>query len=245
MLLVGACVEATPAPTYARYLAVVQDPGLREPAACAGLAGSVGGDCELTIAGRRLDAGGAAEAVCGDVRAGVWRSECWFLAAEAAGAAGRDGYAAQLCRRSGPFAEDCAQHLWQGALHRQMHGRADALPEAVAVASRTHDRWATKLAWTGDFSGRFWGLGFELAFSGQPIDPGRCDGLAPERRGQCARAAEALLSRELAPALERAGVELCALPPGAAAVAPWLPLVPDPRLDAVVEQRRMARCPPP
>ena len=125
-----------------------------------------------------------------------------------------------------------------------MHGRADALRRP----SRSHPGPTTAgpRSWPDRrFLGRFWGLGFELAFSGQPIDPGRCDGLAPERRGQCARAAEALLSRELAPALDRAGVELCALPSGAAAVAPWLPLVPDPRLDAVVEQRRMARCPPP
>ena len=228
----------------ADYAAVLGDPDLRDPAACARLeAEGLAGDCALVVAERRLAGPEPAEAVCAPVPAGRWRDECFFVAAEAAEDAGRDGRAAALCQQAGGFREDCAQHLWQGALYRVARRPRQPLSVLEAEATPLHDRWAQHLQWTDGFSARFWEHAFQLAFIGAELDLDRCEDVSVSLQAVCQAGAVALLEQELAPALARGGRALCALPARADALGPTLPAVSHPALDAVVRSRQQQLCP--
>lgn len=228
-----------------RYRAALADPTARSPAACAELRDpTLAGDCGLVVAQRRLQAGDSAERACASVPDGIWQAECWFVAAEAAAALDRDGRAAALCRRAGPVAEDCAQHLWQGALHDLARRPGGDLAALVTSAERLHRRWSGPLAWTADFDDRFWAQAFQGAALAGGFDPGRCAGLSPPAAARCEAAMVELFSRELAPALARAGVDLCALPAHAEAVAPYLQAAPHAAFDPVVRARHAEVCGP-
>ena len=228
-----------------RYRAALADPEQRSPAACAGLRdASLAGDCGLVVAQRRLEAGEAAEVACAPVPEGTWRSECWFVAAEAAAVRDLDGRAAALCRRAGSLDEDCAQHLWQGALHALTRRPGGDLVALTDSAERLHRRWAGLLTWTTDFDARFWAQAFQGAALSGGFDPARCAALLEPAAGRCEAAMVELFSRELAPGLARAGVELCALPPTVVAVAPYLRAAPHPAFGPVVRARHAEVCAP-
>lgn len=240
MAWVAAC-QPDPVAVYAQ---VLSDDGQLDPAACDPVTDpALRSDCLLVVATRRLmGVGEPAEAACAEVPAGTWRAECLFVAAEQAAADKRDGRAAALCKQAGPFAEDCAQHLWQDALYRVARRPQQPLPDMVRAATPLHDTWAGYLRWTGDFHTRFWRLAFELAFTGSRIDPARCDAVDPALQGACVAGAVGLVERELAPALARGGLSLCTLEPRITALGPALPAAPDPRLDAVVAARQAELC---
>lgn len=50
----------------------------------------------------------AASRACSQLRAGLWRDECWFALADALQLVGDD--AMELCGRAGRFSSDCADH---------------------------------------------------------------------------------------------------------------------------------------
>ncbi len=214
-------------------------------AACAGIqAVDLRGDCQLLAARPDAEGGARAEGVCGRIDAGSWQDECWFQSAEAAARAGREGRAAALCRKAGPFAADCAQHLWQGDLYT-LSIQAPDPQQLLPRAERLHARWAPHLDDGADFDRRFWALAFQQSLVGGRIDLGRCAGLPQARLDQCRGALVERYGRDLAPALERAGLDLCQLrPAGVADLDAALPAAPDPALDALLVQRVAASCGP-
>jgi hypothetical protein len=244
-LLVACAGTADPAGDRARYLGVLREP--RGPtgerlARCAQIGDrDLRGDCALAVAqqeGRRPD--GAIERICPEVPDGVWQHECWFLAAEAARRRGQEDAAVELCVRSGPFTEDCAQHLWQGEVHRLIHDRGPvAFGLQLPAARRAHDAWAARLGAGEAFSSRFWAKYYQNGFEGvgARVDLGACAPLPEADAARCASAAVELYARELRPRAEREGVDLCRRPPWTSAeLERVVPCAPDPRLDAVLAE---------
>lgn len=228
----------------ADYATVLSEPGLREPAACEGLpTEELLGDCALVVAERRLAARELAETVCAEVPPGRWRFECFFVAAEAAAADSREGRAAALCQQAGSFREDCAQHLWQDALYRLARRPRQRLSALEVLATPLHDRWSGHLRWTEGFSARFWEHAFGLAFVGAVLDLERCQEVSSALQPACIAGGVSLFERELAPALARTGMDLCALPARADALGPALVAVSHPTLDGVVTARKRRLCP--
>ncbi|MFT5684873.1 MAG: hypothetical protein ACI8RZ_005818 [Myxococcota bacterium] len=205
---------------------------------------ALSGDCALVVVAQAGDPG----ALCGDVPAGMWREECWFLAAEATNRDGDALGAAALCQRSGRFALDCAQHLWQTPVHTLIHGPgADAFVEVLPKAEALYAAWLPIMGEQTDFSERFWTKFFGNGFEGQPppIDLGWCAPLSADHQAACVSAGVAHYSREIGPSVERAGglEAMCALQtPGAAALSEWLAAVPDPRMDAEAARRVVEIC---
>jgi len=242
--LLAACAGAAdPAGDRARYLGVLREP--RGPvdarlARCAEIGDAdLRGDCALAVAqqeGRRPQ--GAISRVCPEVPEGVWRQECWFLAAEAARRRGEEEAAVELCARSGPFAEDCAQHLWQGEVYRLIHDRGPvAFGPQLSAARRAHDAWAARLGAGEAFSSRFWAKYYQNGFEGvgARVDLEACAPLPDADAARCVAAGVELYARELRPRAEREGVDLCRTPPWTSAeLAGVVPCTPDPRLDAVL-----------
>ena len=203
------------------------------------------GDCALSVASRPGQPPGA---LCGQVPAGVWQEECWFVAAEAINRRGDAEGAARLCLRAGRFSLDCAQHLWQTPVHRLIHDRGaaafvDLLPDAQALYSA----WAPLMVERTDFAERFWAKFYGNGFEGQgtPVDLGWCAELPAEHRRRCRAAGVAHYAREIGPHVEQAGalLEMCALPAAdVQALAPWIAAAADPALDAIAAQRVVEIC---
>jgi len=232
------------------YRQVVSDRRIAPEAGLASCAtirdATLAGDCALhvtSVEARRPE--GRPARWCPEVPEGVWRDECWFIAAEQANRSKRAQAAADFCQRSGAFVDDCAQHLWQSEVRALIHRRgsrsfSDALPAAEAV----HTRWSPLLASTTDFDARFWAKFFQNGFEGQGgfVDLTHCDAVPKAALAErCVEAGRQLYDRELAPRLGHAGVDLCTMAPGeegwSTALLHWLPCRPDPRLDAVVAAR--------
>jgi hypothetical protein len=178
----------------------------------------------------------------------MWREECWFLAAEASNRSGDSLSAAALCQKSGRFALDCAQHLWQTPVHGLIHGPgAEAFAAVLPRAEALYDAWAPLMVAQTDFEERFWSKFFGNGFEGQgePVDLGWCSPLPTARRGACDAAGVAHYAREIGPRVEQAGglEAMCALTaPGVASLSRWLTAAPDPRLDAEAARRVVEIC---
>ncbi len=264
--LLAACVgrpeAARRAEAYAAALAAPLDP--EDPLApCAALAAAdpaaraLRGDCEVD---RALRADGDPGRWCPAVHGSPWREECWFQAAEARQRAGDPAGAAELCRRTGPFLDDCAWHLAQEDLARL----ARRVPAERALARFSEARaayaaWAPLLGEGTRFRRVFWRRFYGMAFAGrQPIRPSLCEALIPAEAGPEGRpacrlgAAEAFLDR-LRARLDRpeARARLCAAAPDLAASLAALGDVEaedSPLLEAVLAERRAIACdgaPPP
>jgi len=251
--LCGACSAASPDTSRAReaYLAVLTQPHIQpEPglAACADISDpQLAGDCALfvvSVEARRRD--GRPARWCEQVPDGVWRAECWFVAAEASKRSRKLAEAAAYCMEAGPFRNDCAQHLWQSEVHGLIHRRGPAaFGEQLPAAEALHDKWAPMLAESSDFGDRFWAKFYQNGFEGRGgrVDLTHCDSLSEPHRGRCVAAATELYARELAPRLSDGGLTICTLEVPedggwSAALVRWVPAQPDPRLDAVVSSRR-------
>lgn len=202
------------------------------------------GDCALSVAGRAQPPGSA----CPDVPAGLWREECWFVAAEMVNRAGDSTRAVSFCQSAGRFQNDCAQHLWQTPVHRLIHQRgaagfATALPQAEAL----YAAWAPLLAQDTDFESRFWLRFFGNGFEGQgpPITLEWCTPLPQQHHDSCHRAAAVYLERELGPAVENTGQldAFCAIEgPTVMDIQPWLAVAPSTVFDAVIVDRQQDIC---
>ena len=252
-LVVGCSGDASPTAAAARdaYLSVVSqrdiapEPGL---AACAEIPDPrLAGDCALhvvSVEARRRD--GRPGMWCGEVPEGTWRDECWFVSAEASKRARKREEAARYCMEAGAFRDDCAQHLWQSEVRGLIHRRGAAgFGEVLEATQAVHDRWAPLLADVSDFEARFWAKFYQNGFEGQGgfVDLRHCDALPSPHAERCVAAGTEMYARELSPRLGDAGLEICALPvpddgTWSAALSQWVPTEPDPRLDAMVRERR-------
>ncbi|MEL6342527.1 MAG: hypothetical protein AAFV53_05300 [Myxococcota bacterium] len=240
---------------HARYRSVLTQPGLPVDdalAACDAITDrDLRGDCALSAvtAPGRDDIAGR----CPAVPRGVWREECYFIAAERVNRQGDAVLAAGLCQQAGRFSLDCAQHLWQTPVHQLIFSKGTAgFAHALPAAEQLYAAWAPVLASETDFETRFWEKYFGNGFEGQgrPIDLSACDGVPAPRRDACRDAGAAYFYREIGPAADQAGEMdvLCALKaPDAAALARWLPAAPDPLLDQTAAMRVAELCasPPP
>lgn len=235
-----------------RYAALVGDPTLLpEPglAACADLARSdLRADCAdhvVTLEAARP--GGRPEALCPRLEAGPYQDECWFLAAEAHGRRGQDASAAQLCKKAGAYKEDCAQHLWQTAVHDLIHKAGPrAMIDQLPRAQKLYAHWERYLGGETELQARFWARYFQNAFEGLGvIDLRWCPEVpAPALAQACEAAAIELFAQRLMPALDAAQVGLCDPAQSAEALTARVRCEPDARLTAVVEARRADRCGP-
>lgn len=253
LLWVFAACGATPAQDVKVYAALVgernPDPD-RDLPACARLTDpNLAGDCALTVAQRAANSRKVApETWCGEVPAGTWRYECWFQAAETARRRGQEQKAAELCRESGPFINDCAQHLWQTRVHTLIRadGRRPDFVGRLGAAQAIYDEWAPLLGEHTDLESRFWSKYYQNGFeSVGHVATAWCDGLPEAHHGRCLEAARDIVVRELAPNLDRhnAWASFCALSPATSAnTSVWLRLDPSPELDAVVEERQRTLC---
>lgn len=231
----------------ANYTAVLSSPRPPEDALrrCAEIVDpALAGDCALVVVAQAPEPG----ALCESVPAGMWREECWFLAAEATNRSGDALSAAGLCQKSGRFALDCAQHLWQTPVHGLIHGPgAVAFGEVIPKAEALYAAWAPMMVEQTDFEQRFWSKFFGNGFEGQgsPVDLDWCTPLSPARQEACITAGIAYYAREIGPSVERAGglEAMCALDePDVAALSVWLTAAPDPRLDSEAARRAVEIC---
>jgi hypothetical protein len=211
---------------------------------CAGLdSEALRGECQLLIAQRAAEAAGEPpERYCDRIESPTWRSECWFVAAEAS-SEDDPAHAAELCARSGPFADHCGQHLWQQSIRRLTWNRgSEAFAAKLPDARRIHAAWAPHLAADFDFEARLWRRFYEGGFerSGR-IELSKCAALPAEDALRCRTAGASLYGRRIQEIrhIDRAMAELCAIPePTSAAAAatgvPELVVEPAGELDAVV-----------
>jgi hypothetical protein len=217
----------TPAAATLARCKEIQDPALA-------------GDCSLVVIAAAEAAPGT---LCGEVPEGMWREECWFLAAEAINRSGDALLAAQMCQRSGRFAMDCAQHLWQTPVHTLIHepgaaAFATALPQAEALYSA----WSPMMDEQTDFAERFWSKFFGNGFEGQglPVDLRWCEPVSLPHQEDCIAAGVAHYTREIGPHIERSGglKEVCDLTThDVSSLSRWIAAVPDQRLDAAAAER--------
>lgn len=238
---------------YAAVVAQREPDPKRDFAVCARISDpNLAGDCALVVAQRGAQVRRQPpDTWCDEVPSGLWRWECWFQAAESERRSGREQVAAALCQKSGPFQNDCAQHLWQTRVHRLIHGRtgqAPAFAENLSAARKIYNEWAPFLAESSDMEARFWEKYYQNGFEGAGrVALAWCDGLTEADHARCTSAAKDLVIREMAPNLDRANAwsAFCALEaPTSADVAPWFRFQPDAELDALVAERHAVLCRP-
>lgn len=117
-----ACAQPPEAERARAAFALANGGDARAGRACAALDdATTAGLCAITAAEH-----GAAD--CAPV-ADPWRGECYFVASEREMLAGDRSAAIVACQASGPFADDCARHLWR--LGQSDGGDRHALLEAL------------------------------------------------------------------------------------------------------------------
>jgi len=233
--------------TYARLLGETQMPAAAMREACLEIRhDELRGDCQLAALGRAdREEEGTLDGWCDALDDGTPRSECWFVIGERRRRMGALEEAAAACSRAGPFAADCAQHLWADAVVA-LEQDAPPLrwPERLPSITREIDRWASLLPMIDDLPARMWTRFYERGLSrpGAPLDLGACKRLPRPDAGRCRKAGTALYARRLARRADAAGVDICDRP---ARTAAWSELVParsHPRLDAELASLQATRC---
>lgn len=235
-----ACTPVTSPAQDARVFAEV----LKAPKADGAMArcGEIGdpntrGECQMKVALNRADQG----AGCGEVDAGLYFDECFFMAAEAARRRGAFDDAVRLCADSGVFLEDCQQHLWQGELRGVMVGNA-ALTERYGRAKQVFCRWHGSFDDVAEFEQRFWDKAWNSALAGgRTIDVELCGELPEHQQERCEKAGASLLAARLDEVMVHADARqtLCA---GGLPELSLLAYRPHAVLDAVVDRHRRAVC---
>jgi hypothetical protein len=133
---------------------------------------------------------------------GVWRDECFFLAAEQVRRRRSDPQAAgRLCAQAGRFGNDCGQHLWQTPVAQiaGRHARSLDLEGALKQATPVYCEWDPVLGEGTDFRSRFWSkLYGGILERHAEVDLGHCDRLEDEAHAlACTEAAELLYLRRI------------------------------------------------
>ena len=184
------------------YLRAIAEQGLdvqERFALCRSLRKDVrAGECMLAVAQRSAETQHRALGdYCPEIPKGVWRDECFFIAAEVVRRKDRS-LAAELCARSGQFVDDCGQHLWQTAIGQIAPRSTSKWNAALPRAQRLYDEWAPVLDKDTDFSSRFWQRFYQRTL--EPIrvlDLSACDALAPPHDARCTEAAAELYWRRV------------------------------------------------
>jgi hypothetical protein len=136
------------------------------------------GDCLMATAGRIAASGRfkSATALCETIETAVFHDECWFLAADEAGALGAE--AVDACRHAGQYRENCLGHAIGREVPRvearfanagQERALQDAVREIVArykPAAPEDQREVTVDRMVGQILSKRW--------EGQPFDAARC-----------------------------------------------------------------------
>jgi len=181
-VLIG-CTTAPPKADWAIYSEIIatRPAQITDLPRCLDLADpALAGDCALSVAlGTAAAEGLLADAYCLEVPEGIWRSECYFIAAEKARSTGHPDQAIVLCGQAGSFAADCAFHLWQRSMRSmakrivlsEMHSQQDQM-------RRVHDRWSGRVDHISEFDSIFWRKLFRAVWDGvSRVDPEICGSL--------------------------------------------------------------------
>lgn len=211
----------------------------------------VRGDCQVAVAIDLAPTVGVdPEEGCGDVQRGIWRDECYFMAAEYWRVEKNDlERGARLCGKAGGFSEDCAQHLWQPSIRRATYRKGgDALALELPGMKREYCRWVELVGDFTDIEGRFWQRYYGSVFEGEDvIDLSICEALptAPDI-GHCrAAGANAMKVRihMFTPRREERA-RFCAVEPTVEGVRglPNTRGAPDPLLDQAIREMHDAVC---
>ena len=193
-LLLGCSQPAPPPPTDVEvYTSVLEDrrgDPAESMALCDGLSDpGTRSDCQLVVARRAVGAPSSdPTGWCERVTEGVWRYECYFEAGESLRRRDREQEAAVACTKAGPFANDCAQHLWQTPVHR-LFGRAAHFEHIYVDALAIYEQWEPLLGEHTDLETRFWARFWEQGFLQWGRDTALCEGLPDSAVVACTEAA--------------------------------------------------------
>ena len=165
------------------------------------------------------------ETLCAEVEEGAWRAECYFQMAEHWRRKKNKKRAVENCAQSGPFKNDCEQHLWQGevrALTRPNGGsplEPDNFESILPRADLLFEEWRSLLKFedsaSSDFDARFWRVIFQQVLETIPgVDLKHCEPLGQFHKRHCRMASAHLYLRRLQQFLPRGGgiQRFCALP---------------------------------
>ena len=223
--------QALALPTDAFEEAIVLCEGIRD-------IGSAGACAERVV----IAADGAEKtpgARCARVPEGVWREECYFQAAELMRRRGDTDLAGELCAKSGPFINDCGQHLWQSALKSIVQNQDDPA-ERRRRAERLFKVWEPVLGDSSDLAARFWRRYYQHQVERDPqLSFDLCAAETGEDQITCRKGVGQLYMGRLRAMVgsPRGQETLCALGPQgveAAAAAPGLNVKPDPAFDRIL-----------
>lgn len=156
----------------AAYAAALADPDPdRALRACAALGGTAAGACVAYTAPRLTDAE-AARAACDAIASPTWRAECAFIVAEAVTAASGAASGATGCRRAGPLAEACLNHVWR--VHALVLLEGASVEDAAAAYAPAY-AWGEGVLRDGPrLRERFWHMFFDV-LAGQSVRVGGAD----------------------------------------------------------------------
>ena len=194
-------------------------------------------DCQLSIAA----ASDQMATLCAAFTEPVWRSECYFLAAERLQPSDPAG-AADLCRLAEHFRNECSQHLWQTELAMLSRHGSRSFPVMLPEAEALYARWSSVVTDESDMTIRFWRMFYSTGFQRtRGLQSSHCAPLPGVHQARCREAAAALYTQKLQSIarIPRAVGIFCALDPLTSAAAaesgvPELRAEPAAVLDAVV-----------
>ena len=239
LLALGCTTPASPAEDARVFADVLSNP--RAPGAMAACSAIVDtntqGECQLKVALNTEDRAAA----CGEVRKGLYRDECYFLASEGARRKGDIEAAVSLCRGAGVFLPDCQQHLWQGDLRRVMMGRS-SFSARYLLAKEVYCDWSEEVGESEGYEDRFWDKAWNTALAGDKVmNIAPCSELNPTQAERCQKSGAHLLAARLDEVMVHADARetLCQ---GGLPDLDVLYFEPDPILDAVIERHRNAVC---
>ena len=206
------------------------------------------GECQLyaafTVGSQRDE---DLDARCAEVE-GVWRDECYFLAAEDLRRRKRDlAGSGALCKKSGRFVDDCSQHLWQSPVKVivDRHLRSLDLVAALEEATPLYCEWASILGEDSDMSTRFWQKLFGGFFEHRAsLDPARCEVLEGPALEHCRAAVAQVYLRRIHMLSTAEPQLLCVDDPTVESMShnPNLQAVPDELLQRVLDEQHHWAC---
>jgi hypothetical protein len=148
-------------------------------------------DCQTQVVLRRGDGS------CDAVDPGTYRDECYFHSAEQANRAGKAKDAAEFCSKSGQFAKDCQQHLWQSPLRTVMQHQ-QSFTKRYELAHEVYCEWQPLLGEEEGFEDRFWDRGWNSAMAQDwRTDISACAALTTSQRERCEKGGAHLLAGKL------------------------------------------------
>lgn len=236
-MLLG-CATESDADRYYRLTAGEGNPAGRV-AECLKLSSlTIQSDCQLVVATQSEDMAG----LCPHLADPVWRSECYFIAAERLKISAPER-AEELCQQATHFRNECIQHLWQFELMSLTRHGSRSFPTLLPKATALFLRWED-LSADSDMEVRFWRLFYTGGFQrARFLTPSHCAPLPGAHQDRCRQAVAVQYRKQLhrIAKLPRALSVLCALDPVTSEVAsrtrvPELGAEPAAELDVVISE---------